>query len=75
MSRFAIVVAIAAAVAGCALQHVKLYDGPDRAPSEHSTLSSIARYADRELSLRVLEVDGKSITHGRAASYLLLPGS
>ena len=29
----------------------------------------------RELSLRVVEVDGKSITHGRAASYLLLPGS
>src|SRR2546425_824729 len=75
MSRLAIVVAVTAAIAGCALQHVKLYDGPDRAPSEHSALSSIANYPDRQLSLRVVEVDGKSITHGHAASYLLLPGS
>ena len=69
------VVALAGLAAGCSLQHVKLYEGPDRPASEQITLSSVGLYPERQLSLMVMEVDGKSIANGRAASYRLLPGT
>jgi hypothetical protein len=68
-------VLLSAIVAGCSLQNVKLYDGPDRPASEQVTVSAIGLYPDRQLSLMVVEIDGKSIASGRAASFLLLPGT
>ncbi len=60
MRRLTMLAALAWLAAGCSLQHVKLYDGPDRPASEHSTLSSVGLYPERQLALTVVEVDGKS---------------
>jgi hypothetical protein len=75
MIRLLAIIAIVGVLCGCSLQNIKIYEGPDRPPSEQITLSSVGLYPERRLSLRVLEIDGKEVSTGKAASYLLLPGS
>lgn len=75
MTRLLAIVAIVGVLTGCSLQNIKVYQGPDRPQSEQIVLSSVGLYLERRLSLTVLEIDGKDVSTGKAASYLLLPGS
>jgi hypothetical protein len=71
-----LVVAIAAVLlTACSLQNAKLYDGPDRSPSEVGVISSLGLYGERRLTLAVTAINGQAVDTTRTASFQVLPGS
>src|SRR5262245_23417285 len=73
--RLVVVALLSWLLAGCGLQNIKIYDGPDRPSSEHSTLSSLGVYREIRLALQVVAVNGVPVNTTTAASFYLLPGT
>jgi hypothetical protein len=68
-------IALAFLLAGCAVQNVKLNNGPEKSASELGTISSLGLYPEIKLSLMVTEINGQTVNTTRTASFLVVPGT
>jgi hypothetical protein len=75
MLRLALCVA-SVMIAGCGPMPVQMYEGEERPAGEHTVLSSLGVYPERQTTILVQKINGAQPPDiGRAAEYLLLPGS
>ena len=63
-------------IAACGPIPVKMYEGPERAAGEQVVLSSLGLFRETKTSIIVARINGEQPPSiGRAAEYLLLPGT
>ena len=60
---------------GCGIATKNLYEGPAKKADEVSTISGVAFYRDRAVSIITWKIDDKDVDHDRTSEFIVLPGN